>query len=435
MRAKWIRESPRGLVVLAMLAIVLVVAASAMRVVILAPGGSASPNAVTSEPPTAATSATPPINPLPSVTAANSTAPTPFASGPLPGGLPGFAYLSGSSAWMRLESDLAWSDDTGRTWTHVAYPIGVTYDRVEAVATAPGRPLWLAVPSSDGYRLYRKTDVAAAWSSVLLTPPAALLRTGGSVFNVQLIPGPGRMITVAETMADLSGVLFVSNDDGESFVRHRTPTDTQANMNWAWSTFTTPTSGVVINVSRGGPEFADPFVHTSDGGTIWSDAKFTGLPAKGSYNLGTPRLVGSDIEVPVAACGADCSTGGLLLLVSHDGGVTFNPLGGAMPYGENPPTVSSFGGWVPPAFDSLGSVTWVSTGGGIIEETADGGQTWTAVKAEGLPRGFNSFAELELTGTTSATAVVSADGQAGNVFWIEEYLLATTDGGRTWTLV
>jgi len=231
-------------------------------------------------------------------------------------------------------------------------------------------------------------------------------------------------------MADGSAVFFVSSDDGASFVQRGSPAADQTDMAWAWSTFTTPDYGVAIELT-GQVESAHPFLHTSDGGTTWSDARVTGLPAMNSYRLGRPRLVGSDIEVPIDT-GTDGSASRFFLLVSHDGGASFNPLG--VPVLYEPTTTPTWGlhTWYP-AFDTLGSVTWWAADGGIIEETADGGQTWTAVKAEGLPRGFHSIDELDLTGPTSAMAVVSAQGTTGNVSWTEEYLLATTDGGRTWT--
>jgi photosystem II stability/assembly factor-like uncharacterized protein len=105
-------------------------------------------------------------------------------------------------------------------------------------------------------------------------------------------------------------------------------------------------------------------------------------------------------------------------LVSHDGGATFRPQGVAVPGGE--------------ATGSLGPITWAATGGGIIQETTDGGQTWTAVTATGLPINVTTF---DLTDPTSATAVVVDSGCAGfkTDCWYRYYLVATTDGGRTWT--
>ncbi len=132
-------------------------------------------------------------------------------------------------------------------------------------------------------------------------------------------------------------------------------------------------------------------------------------------------LVGSEIEVPVMVCASDCSTSTFLLLAGRDGGATFEPMGVPIPSGGNEYAVAA-----------LGSITWVPAGGGIIQETTDGGRTWTAITAAGLPA---SVGALDLTGPTSATAVIIDSGCAGfkTDCWYRDYLVATTDGGRTWT--
>ena len=83
--ARQTRSVPRGLASLAMLAIVAIVVGTAMRVVVLAPGTSATPSAVASEtPPTA----TPVVSPSSSLTGAPSNPP----GGPMPGDLPGSGH-------------------------------------------------------------------------------------------------------------------------------------------------------------------------------------------------------------------------------------------------------------------------------------------------------------------------------------------------------
>jgi photosystem II stability/assembly factor-like uncharacterized protein len=328
---------------------------------------------------------------------------------------------------MLLDSGLSVSNDAGRTWTAVALPGGVASSAVAAVATAADRPLWLAVKSGDGYLLYSKVDAAAAWSSVLLTPSWGLLSfasgTQGPADIVRITPGPAGIVTVAEMMSGglMSAVtcLFVSNDDGKSFVQHPPQSGSPANMYWASVTFTTAQDGLVI----AGPDtYPHVFLHTADGGTTWSESKVTGLPAAPYYTPGPPILVGSDIQVPVTICGTDCSTNAFLLLVSHDGGASFNPQGVGIPAAANP--IGAVG--------SLGQNIWVSTGGGPLQETTDGGRTWTSVMQSGLPV---NVSVLDLTSPTSATAVAIDSGCAGfkTNCWYRNYLVATTDGGRTWS--
>jgi len=190
-------------------------------------------------------------------------------------------------------------------------------------------------------------------------------------------------------------------------------------MYWASVTFTTAESGLVI----AGPDtYPHVFLHTSDGGSTWSESKVAGLPAAPNYTPWPPMLVGSDIQVPVTICGTDCSTTAFLLLVSHDGGASFNPQGVGIPAAANP--IGAVG--------SLGQEIWVSTGGGPLQETTDGGRTWTSVTQTGLPM---NVSVLDLTGPTSATAVVIDSGCSGfkTDCWYRNYLVATTDGGRSWT--
>jgi hypothetical protein len=410
------RALPKRAASLAALAIVVVLAASAIRVAILAPGASASPVASP---------------------AAHSPAQGPSASGPLAQDLPGYPRFSGSSGWAGMIRGLMWSNDTGRSWAEVGYPAGVDSDQVIALASAQGRPLWLAVRSDDGFRLYRKADVATPWSSVLVTVSAAVLRSRGQALFPRITPGPGRMLVVSELILDGHSVLFVSDDDGQSFVQLGSPAVSQIDMAWAWWAFTTPDSGVAVEMSAGHPDSAHPFLHTTDGGSSWVPANVVGLPPAGSYKIGTPRLIGSDVEVPIRSCGSTCATNPnqfFSLLVSHDGGATFNPLGVPTAYDVSLTPSWGNGSWGAPPFDTRGSSTWVSTGGGIIEETTDGGQTWTSVKPAGLPADFTSFDQLVLTGASSATAVVIYSGP-NNAPPGGAYLVETTDGGRTWTRV
>ena len=416
------RSVPRGFAWIAAIgAVAIVAAAAAMRVVVLAPISSASPSAVASE---TTTKTAVVVVPLPSLTRVTQSPASSSTGGPLPGDLPGPVTLAGSSAWILLDSGLSVSSDAGRTWTAVALPGGVASSSVKAVATAPSRPIWLAVQSGDGYLLYSKIGAAGAWSSVLLTPSwASLPSTSGPADMVKITAGPGGIVAVAETMSggSTSAVtsLFVSTDDGRSFAQRPPRSGSPANMYWASVTFTTAESGLVIAGPETYPHF---FLHTSDGGTTWTESKVTGLPAAPGYTPGPPMVIGSDIQVPVTICVAECSASTFVLLVSHDGGASFNPQGVAIPAATNP--IGAVG--------SLGPITWVSTGGGPLLETTDGGQTWTAVTTRGLPV---NVATLDLTGPTSATALVVDSGCAVGKTdcWYRNYLVATTDGGRTWT--
>jgi hypothetical protein len=196
------RSVPRGFASIAVLGVVAIVVATAMRVVVLAPGSSTPPSASLV------------ASPLPSESGTSSNPSSSPTSAPVAGDLPGSVSLSGSSAWMLLDSGLSVSDDAGRTWATVPLPSSVASAAVAAVTTAPSRPIWLAVKSGDGYLLYRKVDAAASWSSVLLTPSWALLPSD------QGIQGPADMVRITPGPRDSNGR---SNDERWLNVRSHLP--------------------------------------------------------------------------------------------------------------------------------------------------------------------------------------------------------------------
>lgn len=416
------RAVPRAIASLAMVALAIVVATTVWMVTRTSPatgGPTASPSHAVAAVATA--SPTPSPTPSPSSSSTPSVAPN---IGPTPKYLQGTVGLNGSAAWILSDSGLSLSQDGGQIWSSVALPNGVKSSSVLAVTAAAGRAVWLAVNGNAGVLIYRKQGTDDWTSSLPLVPAWATANelSGQPVQVVMVTPGPAGLVTVAETigagMSSAPEVLFVSIDDGRTFAQHPPKAEFSGSI-LASVTFATLQSGVVV----AGPSTAPHDIqYTSDGGNTWSNPTVTGLPADGLYQFGPSLLVGSDIEVPVTTY---TSSGGtnttFFLLISHDGGATFAPAGTATPSRGN----------FYPAFDSLGQVTWVEIVGGALQETADGGQTWTTVTAAGLPAGVTS---LQLTGPTSATAVVQDNGCTGvkTGCYTRTYLVETTDGGATW---
>ena len=411
---------PRVLAALTVMALVIVVAATAWIATRTSPvpgGPTASPTASPTAVAAVAT-ASPSPSPSPSAT------PSATSSGSAPNYLQGTVGLNGSEAWTLSDSGLSLSQDGGRTWSPMSLPSGVSSSAVLTVSAAAGRAVWLAVLESDGVRLFSRPDGSSTWSSKLLAPTwAASSEAGGQpVQSVIVTPGPSGLVTVAETiglgMSTAADALFVSTDDGQTFTQH--PATASGSSFWASVTFVSSQAGALVE----GPGTAPHVIQfTSDGGNTWSSPAITGLPADGLYQFGPSLLNGSDIEVPVTTyTSAGAADSNFFLLISHDGGATFAPAGTAIPSAGN----------FYPAFDSLGQVTWVALGGSVLKETPDGGQTWTTVTAAGLPAGASS---IQLTGPTSATAMVQENGCTGNKTgcYNRTYLVATTDGGHTWS--
>ena len=405
------RSVPRAVAALAALSLAAILVAASAWMAVRSPatsgGGTATPGWTWIE----TTGPTPSPTPGPSVTSA---APSPsYLSGPI-----GF---NGSLAWILSPTGLSISHDAGRSWSSVALPNGVQAASVMTVLAAEGRAVWLAVQAGRSVRLYRQSAGEVIWSSALLTPLWIEVGPDRPPDSVLVDPGPGSVVTVTELrglgMQTASTTTFVSADDGRTFVGHEP--DGWGSF-WHSVTFVSPRSGVAVI----GPSTADSSViYTTDGGGTWSAASAS-LPEPGLFSLSKPTIVGTDIEMLMTRWPGDGSTT-YSLLVSHDGGATFVTIGTAPR-----PEATDLG---LPSADTLGQVTWIAPGGdaGVMYETNDGGTTWSTISSVGLPAG----SEIHLTGPTSATAVVWENGCAGfkTGCWQRSYLVATTDGGRTWS--
>jgi photosystem II stability/assembly factor-like uncharacterized protein len=352
------------------------------------------------------------MNPAPKPSVPSSETPM----SPAPPFLSGTVGLNGGSAWVISGSVLNWSADGGRNWSAAGLPPGVSATDLMSVSGAPGRAIWLAVREGAGVRLHRYS-YASAWTSTPLIPSwPSVFQVSGPLETAIVTPGPAGLVTVAETVgigtSSAFTTLFISTDDGRTFARH--PPQAGVGNEYWWSvTFSTPQNGVVAL----GPETGEPsaLIHTFDSGRTWAEAAISGLPTHVSRSFGKPAIVGAEIVVPVTTRPDDAIADRTLnLLVSTDGGASFAATGTALGVGAQ----------YTPVTETLGKTTWVipnSGGGGqTIFETTDLGKTWTSVEATGLDRPYR----ISLTGRNSAIAVT-----------LDGYLVATIDGGKTWTAV
>lgn len=338
--------------------------------------------------------------------------------------LEGKVGFAGAAGWTLSPTGLAVSEDGGTQWSAVSLPAGVMASLIVAVAHRAAGPLWIAVTDGQGVDLYRRLDPAGQWSSTRLLPSwPAVAAWNGPPDTVSITPGPAGLVTVVTSlrvgMSSGFSSLFVSSDAGATFEQHPAPSESEVNVVWWSATLVTPQSGVVV----AGPTQEQLF-HTSDGGTSWSAASGAGLPAVGTYGLGTPVVVGADLELPITSEMSDGSET-FSLFISHDGGATFSDTGGSAVHvapDYNAPAIS----------DSLGQVTWVvPPSGGTIFESTNQGRTWTTVAATGLSEGV---LRISLTSPVSATAVMVSSSCTGYKTGCQSqgYLMGTTDGGRTW---
>jgi hypothetical protein len=388
----------------------------------------ATPTATASESPSATLNTTATVSPStpPSASVSPTLAPPVYSTAPPPGShhlVPWPVGFSGTWVWTLSDSSLSISEDSGVTWSGWALPSGLVSSDVMTVAAAPARGVWLAADYGQGVRLYRRPTLAAAWSSTTLMPGWTTkddVYPGQKVERVIVTLGPAALVTVSETvgfgMATAIQALFVSTDNGKTFVHRRPTGDECVFCFWDSVDLVTPKSGVIIS---GPSTLANQLLYTSDGGTTWSNSKVANLPAAADRQFDSPVIVGSDIEVPMTAFSDDDTTT-FSILVSRDGGATFAQLGTA---------ITEYTGYSWFTSDTLGQVTWVVSGG-TIYVTNDGAQTWSSF----TPAGF-SAGSIHLTSPNSAIAGTGQDGCASfkTDCWSQNWLIGTTDGGRTWT--
>jgi photosystem II stability/assembly factor-like uncharacterized protein len=266
---------------------------------------------------------------------------------------------------------------------------------------------------------------ARSWSNALLTPHwTGPTEIGGPPNILRIAPGPAGLVAVAVTIAIGTAAaenrLFLSTDDGRTFVERAAA---GAQEYWHALAFTTEKLGVLTEGAGTGE--AVSALHTTDGGATWAASSVPAATA-GFVNYGALAVEGSDLVLPVTTW--DHNDGGnphatFRLLVSHDGGASFQPAGDAV----------SVGGDIGPETATLGSTTWVvASEPMVIYETGDAGRTWTAETPVGLRGGVSG---VTLTGPSSALAVVVDSSCAGfkSGCTTATWIVRTTDGGRTWT--
>lgn len=353
---------------------------------------------------------------------------------PTPHYVEGTASLNGTAAWVMTGSGLSVSSDGGRTWSAPALPPATTAQNLLQVEGAPGRGFWLAFREGNAIRFYRTPD-GATWSSTLLAPTwPQIFQVSGPPELVLIAPGPGGLLTVAETVgvgtANAVTALFISTDEGVTFVQRPPTSGSVANEYWHWMAFLDADRGVVGIGPETGPgsaRSAVAVIHTSDGGRTWSRSSFPSAPVPATGEIGAPALVGSDIVTPITSWASDGSdNGSFRLAISHDAGASFTSLGNPLPKttGLLPITATA----------TLGGVSWVVAQGDqgppAIYKTADAAATWASVPAPG------SIVDLTLTGPTSAIAVIdSKTCDSAQGCHARTYLVTTSDGGSTWSVV
>jgi hypothetical protein len=209
--------------------------------------------------------------------------------------------------------------------------------------------------------------------------------------------------------------LFISENDGATFVEHPAPARGGINTMWGGLAFVDGRRGLVV----AGMASANLW-RTSDSGSTWSELRMSMLPAPMYRSFGRPMINGLSIVLPVTLY-TDEGDASFELLLASDAGGSFS-VGKQLVIGKSRSV----------ATDMLDGVIWAAGNlGDVVYISSDSGVGWNTVKTSGLPAGIVA---LDLTGPDSATAEVQEGGCTGQKVdcWQRWLLFSTTDGGRTW---
>jgi photosystem II stability/assembly factor-like uncharacterized protein len=288
---------------------------------------------------------------------------------------------------------------------------------ITTITAAGGRGLWLAVWRRPAIDLYHLDAGLAGWSHRTLVPslPSSLGFLAGQLPGVSITLAPTNVVTVVAcwgiTGTQAYSTLFISSDDGITFAQH--PTD--IGLFVSSDTFLSPQPGIIV----AGPVNNDLY-RTADGGASWVPVTIPGPPSGPAVSYGTPGVAGTQLLLPVIVTSSDGAQA-LSIYRSTDAGAAFvGPTG--------PPLnlqASLSAGDVSPAI--AGSLIWLPARGRIYQ-TTNAGATWTTVMTAQSAYPISLISSSQAIGTAADSGCRSFKTDCYNY----SYLIATTDGGRSW---
>jgi len=318
--------------------------------------------------------------------------------------------------WGLTASGLSVFDGAGVHWSVVPLPSGVRSESITDITASADGGVWLGVPRGAGVDVYRHRGEPGEWTRTTLRPfKSAGLSVGNASPQGSVTLGPGRLVTVIAGWRLTTSVayyrLFVSTDSGATFTQHAAPTGVPIGP----ITFLDATHGVTVGGPTGAPRFV---FHTADGGRSWNPVTIpVHVTRTQQAVVGDAVADSSALRLPVLIRAE--SGDQLVIYTSTDGGASFTP-----------PTTPPL--QIPAAFDPgevfpaiLGNTAWFPVRGGIYE-SGDAGASWTLVSSNASPHWISLISGSAAVGVTNDSTC--QNGTCHN----ENYLVVTTDGGRTW---
>jgi len=291
---------------------------------------------------------------------------------------------------------------------------------ITTITAAAGRGLWLAAWRRPAIDVYHQGLGLTGWSHRTLVPslPSSLGFLGRQPPGVSITLAPANLVTMVADWGITStahySTLFISSDDGTTFAQH----PTHIGLFVSSDTFLSPQRGIIV----AGPVNNDLY-RTADGGASWVPVTIPGLPSGSAVSYvsyGTPGASGTQLLLPVIVTRSDGAQA-LSIYRSTDAGAAFaGPTGPPL---NLPASLSA--GDVSPAI--AGTVIWLPARGRIYQ-TINAGMTWTTVMTAQSAYPISLISSSQAIGTATDSGCRSFKTDCYNY----SYLIATTDGGRSW---
>jgi hypothetical protein len=398
-------------------ALVIGLAALALRPTDQAPGGPNSSSVATVPSATASPTATIPPTPGPSASQPSAVPPSASPSEPAPIGFAPMSvtFVSADEGWV-LGSVACGSarcpaiertDDGGRTWATVPAPKAAVWSAVDVIVATSGiSELRFATPN-DGWAfgpdLWATHDGGASWTKI----------------SVPGLPSGSTIVALESARGSVHAVFSENQDFGIATSPVGSDTWTVSPLQIAVGAGPAPTIQFVLSGDAGW--LLENNREVLGGARLVGGAWQTWKPP--CMDVGGPvspaAIAASSPADLVAACDLFGNVNGPLgyhLFVSRDGGGSFVARGGRLP-------VDSISGVATADTSTIVIAGWDSTEA-VLVGSFDGGKTWSTVVRAGTVQ----LSDLGFTTPTQGVVITNSASGSGGLFM-------TRDGGRTWSAV